>query len=1007
MDASVVGVRLASSAMTPLIRKLFRTEGDGAGAVADPIRLSAYVSWREKRALDRSDLDRLAAKLVARALAAPGERPLPQGEEAGVATALGASLHALGDLDMTDVQAVALGPAGFAAALRAKAPYLGLSEDAELFHARLLHTACEQILHFFTQRSTFVPATLVEQSRRGARSEAKVDEVLRRVPRQDGRDAAFEDEYRAYVARRHSTVTIYGLDLEPGTATWPLDTAYVSLELAGAPEGRGPDMGRPRRNVRRQLWAGLALELGVGEHRRGRFLLRGEAGSGKTTLIQHLAVTAAREAAGLVPFVLPLRTLTRHGERLPAPGGFLEAAGSALAGSEPDGWEARVLRDGQALLLVDGIDEIPEAERAGARAWLAELITAYPDNAWLVTSRPSAVRPDWLREEHFAELALAPMSRDHVATFIDRWHAAAGADPELTVLRDQLRQAVRTKPELARLATNPLLCGLICALHRERRGFLPSGRKELYTAALSMLLHRRDKERRLRLPELGDEPQLQLLQRLAYWLIRNGRTEMARDHAVRLIANALPAVPEAQRVLGGAEAVHTHFLERTGLLRAPTEDTVEFVHRTFQDFLGARMALDEGSTGELALHADDDQWEDVVKMAVAQGRPRERAEIIRALLDQPTPRSTLLAVASLEYAAELDPELREEATAAMADLWPPADYEAGRRLGEAAGPLVLDLLPDPAQAPDEETALMALVTAGGTGSDAAIDFLSRYCDHPLERVRDHLTELWPRFETVRFANEVLGRIDPPPDRLKLTSGAELAALPVFAPPPILWISGPVSSSRLTAFAGRYPVEELVLHALPRVGMVELRDCTTLRTLRMNTWLGLEDVEDLDALVGLTGLPVEQVSMSLHRQPVRLGRVVASWPRLRTLRIGGQVADWSFADLHPDARLEDLDIEPAPPLAGLGRQRSLLRLALGYRWRPSGPQDWAELNRLERLEELTVSVEVLDDLADHVRLPSLKALVHYEEEDIDPRVEEKLTRAFPHAQLQMMPQVYDI
>ncbi|MCE0447639.1 hypothetical protein LT493_36885 [Streptomyces tricolor] len=41
---------------------------------------------------------------------------------------------------------------------------------------------------------------------------------------------------------------------------------------------------------------------------------------------------------------------------------------------------------------------------------------------------------------------------------------------------------------MARLATNPLMCGLICALHRERRGYLPTGRKELYDAALTMLL---------------------------------------------------------------------------------------------------------------------------------------------------------------------------------------------------------------------------------------------------------------------------------------------------------------------------------------------------------------------------------------------------------------------------------------------------------------------------------------------------------------------------------------
>ncbi|MFG2235714.1 hypothetical protein ACGFNX_37895 [Streptomyces sp. NPDC048723] len=82
----------------------------------------------------------------------------------------------------------------------------------------------------------------------------------------------------------------------------------------------------------------------------------------------------------------------------------------------------------------------------------------------------------------------------------------------------------------------------------------------------------------------------------------------------------MPAVPAAG-ALGDARAVFGHFLERTGLLRAPTEDTVPFVHRTFQDFLGARAALDEGSLGELTGHADDDQWEGVLELLP----PPERA----------------------------------------------------------------------------------------------------------------------------------------------------------------------------------------------------------------------------------------------------------------------------------------------------------------------------------------------------------------------------------------------
>ncbi|MGR4884788.1 hypothetical protein ACIPUC_36000 [Streptomyces sp. LARHCF249] len=36
MEASVVGIRLASGALTPLIKKLFQSEGPGAGLAGPP-----------------------------------------------------------------------------------------------------------------------------------------------------------------------------------------------------------------------------------------------------------------------------------------------------------------------------------------------------------------------------------------------------------------------------------------------------------------------------------------------------------------------------------------------------------------------------------------------------------------------------------------------------------------------------------------------------------------------------------------------------------------------------------------------------------------------------------------------------------------------------------------------------------------------------------------------------------------------------------------------------------
>ncbi|MGH4033284.1 NACHT domain-containing protein [Actinomycetota bacterium Odt1-20B] len=798
MDPAVIGTgsRLASRAVSPLVKKLFVRPGPGAGLVDKPVRLDALISFTgEKRKLTEKDLAKLARELVHQALRA-GERPIAPDEQRAVADALARTLHALGDLSLTDVEAVELGHEALARRLRAASgsPEGHLSADATYFYERLLTATCLQILHFFTRRSTFVAATLVAQSRRQGELIALVDELIARNPLPGAEDVGFEERYLAYVARKYGQLTIFGIDLANSPGKWPLDVAYMSLEATARRQDLTAwnDLSSGSGN---NPWAEEPLPADQALITHDRVLLRGEAGSGKTTLVQWLAVSAARQDAPAdermahlhdrVPYVLPLRTLTRHGERLPAPKDFLAAVDCPLSGEQPGGWESRVLRAGRALVLIDGIDEVPDTERARTRAWLGDLIDAYPGNRWLVTSRPSAVREDWLADEEFTELTLSPMGRREVAAFIKRWHSAAttGApdeDAALSSYENQLLEAVRTKPDLGRLATNPLMCGLICALHRDRRGFLPLGRKDLYTAALSMLLTRRDRERHMNVPDLREEPQLQLLQRLAYWLIRNGRTVMDRSRAETIIADALPSVPEVA-ALGDAHAVFDHFLQRSGLLREPGPDTVDFVHRTFQDFLGARAAVDEGDFGVLARHGADDQWADVIRMAVAQGRPRDRAELLEELIafgdardESDRMRVHLLAAACLEHAAELTPAVREKVELRAAGLIPPRNRKDAQELA-TAGPMVLDLLPAPDGLSNEDAWRVA-ITATHVPSDAAIPFLSRLARHPDPAAGGQVMWGWTRHDCRTYAEQVITQLDVSTTEFNIHNDEQVAEL---------------------------------------------------------------------------------------------------------------------------------------------------------------------------------------------------------------------------------------
>ncbi|SHL66765.1 NACHT domain-containing protein [Streptomyces yunnanensis] len=959
MDPSALGARLASGIVAPLVKKLFVQEGPGAGLVDAPVRISALVSFRgERRTLTDKDLHKLAAELVRRAVrsAGPGEHPIPEDEETAVADALAATLAGLGTLDMDDVQAVALGSTALAERLTAAAPQAarGLSGDATLLHQTLVGTACLHIVHFFSQRSTFVARTLVQQSRSLDALVTLVDEFIERHPSPRAADLAFERTYLSHLARKHGRLTIYGIDLHNSPDRWPLDAAYMSLEATGPSLAEAPFDDLPPRTA---VPADQALAG------RPRVLLRGVAGSGKSTLVQWLAVSCTKpvgESAlphlyGRVPFVLPLRTLTRAGAALPTPDRFLAATGSPVSGGQPPGWADRVLTSGRALLLIDGLDEIPDRERETTRRWLRDLLDAFPGNLWLVTTRPSAVRDDWLAPDGFDELTLSPMSRNEVAAFLARWHRAARHDADDPALLDSYEQsllnAVRTKPDLGRLATNPLMCGLICALHRDRRGYLPHGRKELYDAALSMLLSRRDRERDMRGPdgvELADEPQIQLLQRLAYWLIRNGRTELDRDRAERIVADALPAVPVAA-AQGDAPTVFRHLLHRSGLLREPAPGTVDFVHRTFQDYLGAKAAVEEGDFGLLLQHATDSQWEDVIRMAVAHARPRERAEFLRELIakgdgiKEPGARLRVhvLAMACLEHATELDPGVREEVNVRVREILPPRTHGESTLLAQV-GPIVLELLPGPDGLENDE-AQEVVATAAAIGSDAALECIKLFRSHPDFNVRNRLGTHWSAFEASRYAEEIIQHIGTDVT-VTVSSTTELRALKALGGRPRTTVNGSFTAQELRDGLHLAQLTHLTLTNNPEISdLAFLRDFTALKSLF------LRDCPAVESLVPLRDLRLDSLGISGDVSVVRTPRGLDSLTHLHSLSL----------------------LVPPPPegLNAFPLQAPLRFLTLGQRIRPdfarlaSWPLRNLQLQRLtnEFTEEKWRTLASLPDL----------------------------------------------
>ncbi|MGO4420575.1 NACHT domain-containing NTPase, partial [Streptomyces sp. MCAF7] len=210
-----------------------------------------------------------------------------------------------------------------------------------------------------------------------------------------------ERDYRAYVLRHHRFIDLKGLatrgDYTPGleevfvdVSLVPRPTHEASQEsLAGpvpGPPPGGTDGGIPvRRSIREFLGRPEGAALAV----------IGAPGTGKTTMLKHLALSLARERGGRGRRDLPVLLLLRdHTGAITANPAITlpEVIGASLRRPPDDelpGWFERQLQDGRCVVLLDGLDEVArEEDRRNVSKWVEEQIEQYEPNDFVLTSRP-------------------------------------------------------------------------------------------------------------------------------------------------------------------------------------------------------------------------------------------------------------------------------------------------------------------------------------------------------------------------------------------------------------------------------------------------------------------------------------------------------------------------------------------------------------------------------------------------------------------------------------------
>ncbi|MBB5958752.1 hypothetical protein FHS29_005361 [Saccharothrix tamanrassetensis] len=697
-----------------------------------------------------------------------------------VEAALAAVVDVLAEVDLSDEALLAADADAeiLAQRIREQFPRRAalLSEEAGRLHELALDQACRHLVQVVRYLPSFQPAALAEALSRLTAQSEQLESLLSRTPttslyapRGVDRDEAFRVEYLSRLAAKLDRLELLGLpgDEQP---TLALTVAYLSLSVSGAADRTRPRRGGrvqpeswfdPLARTRDQDAEGVPVEAAIGDE--SRVLLRGDAGSGKTTLLDWLAVRAARDELGgalgdwndCVPFVIRLRTFA-EGD-LPNPERFVAQCTPMIVEVMPEGWVHRLLKTGRAMLLIDGVDEVPAARRRTVKSWLRDLLLTFPDTRVVVTARTAAADSRWLAEEDFRAVTLEPMNPGNILDFVARWHQAAElSGAEVAEAERRLRGQLE-RPHLRQLAASPLLCAMLCALNLSHRSELPRNRMDLYAKALAMLLHLRDAERGI--PGLlGDTEKRVLLRDLAWRLTLANKVELSTADALGHIARKLPGMPN---VAIEPEPVFDHLLERSGVLREPVPGRVDFVHRTFLEYLAADEAIQQHHVDTLIAHAHLDTWWETVVMACGHATAKQASDLLTGIVDRSENEPTrarhlrLLAAACLETVRDIAPEVSTRVdTMVERKLVPPRSLpETGSLV--AIGHRVLRYLPRSLEGLSEAKAVATVRAAALTGTVDALPLLAGYARDPRSAVHVELGRAWPYFDPERFADVVL------------------------------------------------------------------------------------------------------------------------------------------------------------------------------------------------------------------------------------------------------------